>query len=215
MQLVAVMVTYAAVAFGVLGSDLLSGKAWVRGLVPAPLWGLAAYLVILNALMVVRVDSTNRLETALVGNGGHSLEGRLWGSDAGDWVTSLHRQPRLLRPSSYLSILAAQAGVVTLSVYAVLTLPGVAERIIFGAVYATFMGVVSSGFAFTHGLGPFIGRSLADAMESVGKAKSAETGDELRDEPATAKALNSVMVCLEWPIRSANLAGESRTALDL
>lgn len=150
MQLVAVMVTYAAVAFAVLGSELLSSATWVRGLIAVPLWGLAAYLVIMNALMAARVSSINFLETILREHAGPRLaNGSLLASDAGDFASNLARQPWPLRLTSLISYLALLAGVLGLSAYSVASIWDEPWHWWLAALYAVLTLMVVGGLVYS------------------------------------------------------------------
>lgn len=125
MQFVGIIVTYAAVGFTVLGSDVLSTTAWVRGLIAVPLWGLMAYLTVLNALMSARVDSVARLERVLRTGLEPVLGTSPAGSQSGDVVTDISGdQPRPLLVASVFSFGPAFLGVCGLTYYSVWSVVG-------------------------------------------------------------------------------------------
>lgn len=152
-QLVAGMVTYAAVAFAVLGSDLLDDAQWIRGLIAVPLWGLTAYLVTMNALMRARVTSINILEKLIRQHAGASLqEVGLLGSAAGDFASNIRRQPWPLRLPTVISYVALLAGVVGLTWFSIHSVWGESWHWYLLIMYAALAVTVLGSFGYVYSL---------------------------------------------------------------
>jgi hypothetical protein len=103
MNLMAVITTYGALVVAAISSTFLVNP-WVRAFIGVPLWGLLCYQWNLLALIKVRVNSISILERKLLDRVPsdilNSQEKNQIGSDAGDWMTRLGRQPKGLKAAN-------------------------------------------------------------------------------------------------------------------
>lgn len=144
-QLVGIMVAYAAVSFAVLGSDLLARQEWVRGFIAVPLWGLAAYVVANGRLHAERDRVIKQLEAMLVLQLATPWRPALL-DPACRKPPGLRQRP-LLAGITALSYSAAFSGVLGLSVYSVWSIfrDAPALAVVSGAVYVLAAALIVIG----------------------------------------------------------------------
>jgi len=151
MQLAAVWVAYATLAFAGLASNFLNDAPWIRAFIAIPMWSLAGFQLLLLALTATRVNSIRILERKLLELGvSERAEAIQIGSDAGDWATNIGPQPWWLKVQTVVTYGGMWLGVLALSGYACSTVHG-AARWIAGIIYA-ILGVLafcSAIYSFT------------------------------------------------------------------
>lgn len=146
MNLLYVITTYGALVFAALGSNFIK-NAWALAFIGIPLWGLLCYQVQLLVLASVRVNSIRILEQKLL-HGEERLsdsQKNQLGSDAGDRISRVSRQPRCLAAANLAAFFAIGLASIAVALASLATVPKCSPAFIFGAMTHFLLAIIFLG----------------------------------------------------------------------
>lgn len=145
MNLLYVITTYAVLVAAAIGTNFVNDP-WALAFIGVPLWGLLCYQTQLLVLVSVRVNSIKILEHKLLEDA--QLDGRQknqLGSDAGDRISRLSKQPTGLRTANYASFLAIGVASIVVAITALtLVEPKCSVAFVLGVVTHSVLAIILS-----------------------------------------------------------------------